>query len=53
MVEDLELAIAGAEAGAAIVLRHFGGAAPADFHSATGVLEDAYFNLVGEAGGRA
>jgi ABC-type multidrug transport system ATPase subunit len=30
-----------------------GGAAPADFHSATGVLEDAYFNLVGEAGGRA
>jgi ABC-type multidrug transport system ATPase subunit len=30
-----------------------GSAAPADFHSATGVLEDAYFNLVGEAGGRA
>ncbi len=34
MVEDLELAIAGAEAGAAIVLRHFGGAAPADFKGA-------------------
>ena len=30
-----------------------GGPPAAEFHPATGILEDAYFSLVGEAGGRA